>query len=61
MYGKLEDKIYIDQPNWLKDKGKEHLVCLLQKSLYGLKQSTKCWYKRFVEYTLNNGFSRKQI
>ncbi|GKE34056.1 retrovirus-related pol polyprotein from transposon TNT 1-94 [Tanacetum coccineum] len=33
-------------------------VCLLKKSLYGLKQSPRKWYKRFDEYMLSNGFKR---
>nr|GEV54353.1 retrotransposon protein, putative, Ty1-copia subclass [Tanacetum cinerariifolium] len=31
-------------------------VCLLKKSLYGLKQSPRQWYRRFDEYMLSNGF-----
>nr|GEZ68401.1 retrovirus-related Pol polyprotein from transposon TNT 1-94 [Tanacetum cinerariifolium] len=33
-------------------------VCLLKKSLYGLKQSHKQLYRRFDEYMLSNGFKR---
>ncbi|GJV45102.1 retrovirus-related pol polyprotein from transposon TNT 1-94 [Tanacetum coccineum] len=33
-------------------------VCLLKKSLYGLKQSPRQWYRRFDEYMLSNGFKR---
>lgn len=25
------------------EKGKEHLVCRLRQSIYGLKQSPRCW------------------
>nr|GFB36648.1 retrovirus-related Pol polyprotein from transposon TNT 1-94 [Tanacetum cinerariifolium] len=33
-------------------------ISLLKKSLYGLKQSPRQWYKRFDEYVWNNGFKR---
>ncbi|GJU79718.1 retrovirus-related pol polyprotein from transposon TNT 1-94 [Tanacetum coccineum] len=35
------------QPEGFKQKGKENLVCRLNKSLYGLKQAPRCWYRRF--------------
>ena len=35
---KLEEKIYIDQPEGFIVPGKENYVCKLKKSLYSLKQ-----------------------
>ena len=46
--GDLEEEIYIDQPKGFKVKGKEHLVRKLGKSLYGLKQVPRQWYKKFL-------------
>ena len=31
------------QPEGFVEEGKEHLVCRLKQSLYGLKQSHRCW------------------
>ena len=33
-------------------------MCLLKKSLYGLKQSLRQWYLRFDEFMIKNGFER---
>jgi len=33
----LEEEIYMEQPEGFTTRGKEHLVCQLKKSLYGLK------------------------
>jgi len=35
----------------------EHLVCRLKKSLHGLKQSPRQWYKRFDSYMIQIGYN----
>ncbi|GKC18665.1 retrotransposon protein, putative, ty1-copia subclass [Tanacetum coccineum] len=40
------------------EEGTGNKVCLLNKSLYDLKQSPRQWYKRFDVYMISNGFSR---
>lgn len=46
----------MQQPEGFIAKGDKNKVCLLKKSLYGLKQSPRQWYKRFDDYILTCGF-----
>ena len=48
--GDLEEEIYMTQPCGFKVTGKENHVCRLIKSLYGLKQLPRQWYKRFDQF-----------
>ena len=41
--GNLEEEVYMRQPEGFVEEGQEHLVCRLKKSIYGLKQSSRCW------------------
>ncbi|KAL0291984.1 UNVERIFIED_CONTAM: Retrovirus-related Pol polyprotein from transposon TNT 1-94 [Sesamum calycinum] len=46
----------MEQPDRFTQPGHEHLICKLKKSLYGLKQSPRQWYKRFDSYMLQIGY-----
>ena len=54
----LNKEIYMQQPSGYATPGKERLVCKLNKSLYGLKQSPRCWNIAFKEYMGKIGFSQ---
>jgi hypothetical protein len=60
LHGDLEEVIYMAQPEGFKEAGNENLVCRLKKSLYGLKQSPRQWYKRFDSYMLKIGYKRSE-
>ncbi|KAE8672931.1 hypothetical protein F3Y22_tig00111833pilonHSYRG00028 [Hibiscus syriacus] len=53
-----EEQIYLRQLEGFTQPGNEHLVCRLKKSLYGLKQSPRQWYKRFDSYMIKIGYNR---
>jgi hypothetical protein len=54
--GELDEEIFMDQPIGFVVKGQERKVCRLNWSLYGLKQSSRQWYKRFHLEVISNGF-----
>ncbi|KAG8497424.1 hypothetical protein CXB51_008733 [Gossypium anomalum] len=61
LYGELEEDIYMQQPEGFIVSEKEDYVCLLRKSLYGLKQSPRQWYKRFDSFTASHDFKRSSL
>jgi hypothetical protein len=58
--GELEDEVYMKQPEGFEVKGKEYLVCKLNKSLYGLKQSSRCWNSVLDEHLKSIGFTQTE-
>lgn len=61
--GKLSSKenIYMQQSPGYPDPGNPSKVCLLKKTLYGLKQSGRRWYQQLVEIMTELGFSRCEV
>ena len=41
--GELQEEVYMKQPEGFVAEGQEDLVCKLKRSIYGLKQSPRCW------------------
>ena len=55
---KLEEVIYMDQPQGFVQEGKEHLKCKLKKALPRLKQSGRAWYRDIDAMFARKGFKR---
>ena len=58
LHGDLEEEIYMEQPEGCEVKGKENLACKLKKSLYGLKQALRQWYKKFDSFMVDHEQTR---
>ena len=60
LYGKLDEEIYMKQPEGFLEKGKEHLVWRLNRAIYGLKQAALSWWKELEASLKRLGFTRLQ-
>lgn len=58
LHGQLDEELYMVQPPGHVVKGKENKVCRLRRSIYGLKQSARCWNKRLDAVLKTMGFEQ---
>jgi hypothetical protein len=58
--GKLDDVIYMRQPPGFEEEGQEEKVCLLKKSLYGLKQAAKVWNDLLKKCLFEQNFQQSE-
>lgn len=56
--GYLEEDIFIEVPEGVNLN--KNFVLKLNKSLYGLKQASRCWNKRFSNFLIKYGFVQSQ-
>jgi hypothetical protein len=56
--GKLDETIYMSQPEGSVQSGNENKVCLLQKAIYGLRQSSRAWNNTIHNFLLNLGLKQ---
>jgi len=56
--GKLTDEVYMRQPEGFVIEGQENLVCKLKRSIYGLKQSPRCWNHTIDSQLKSMGFEQ---
>ncbi|KAM6589696.1 hypothetical protein CsatA_012301 [Cannabis sativa] len=64
LHGDLNEEVYMTLPPALTTSQSVNtgapLVCKLQKSIYGLKQSSTQWYKKLTNALLQDGFKQSQ-
>lgn len=56
--GKIKEEIYMKQLSGFIKNGKEQQVCLLQKSIYGLKQAAKSWHDELHNILIKVNFTQ---
>jgi hypothetical protein len=50
----------MEQPEGFVQDHNKRFVCKLKKSLYGLRQSPRKWYKKFDSFMVNLNFTRSE-
>jgi len=58
--GVIDQEIFMEQPDGYVVHGQESKVCKLKRSLYGLKQSPRCWNQVFDTFLSSIGFSKSE-
>ncbi|GJR61925.1 retrotransposon protein, putative, ty1-copia subclass [Tanacetum coccineum] len=58
--GRLDEDIYMEQPEGYVNPRYPNRVCKLQRSIYGLKQASRQWNKRFDEEIKKFGFTQNR-
>ena len=54
----IEETIYVEQPEGYEVSGKEDFICLLRKTLYGLKQSPCAWFRLIASVLVDFDFQQ---
>lgn len=57
LYGVLDEEIFMRQPPGFEVPGNEELVCKLKRSIYGLRQSARCWNRKLKQVLTKLGFT----
>lgn len=61
LHGDLNERIVVSQPLGFRDSSQPDSVCLLRKSLYGLKQSPHCWFHKLRQVLHKFGLKDSRI
>jgi hypothetical protein len=56
--GKIEQEVFVEQPNGFVLHNKDTHVCKLRKVLYGLKQAPRVWYDMIDGFLKSSGFQK---
>ncbi|HEV7736056.1 MAG TPA: reverse transcriptase domain-containing protein, partial [Chlamydiales bacterium] len=61
LHGELEEELFMEQPEGMKEPGKEDWVAVLNKSLYGLRQAGRRWAKKLQKSMIEEGFTQISV
>ena len=58
--GHLDEDIYMEQPLGFTSSDRDHKICKLQRSIYGLKQASRSWNICFDDVIKSFGFIKNE-
>ncbi|GJW02983.1 retrotransposon protein, putative, ty1-copia subclass [Tanacetum coccineum] len=58
--GYLSEEVYMEQPEGFVNPKYPNRVCKLKRSIYGLKQASRLWNKRFNDEIMKFGFTQNR-
>ena len=56
LHGDLKEEVYMEQPEGMKEPGKESWVCYMRKTLYRLMQAAHAWNLRLHHAMIDIGY-----
>lgn len=59
--GILHIEVFVEQPEGFEDPQLPNYVYKIKKALYSLKQAPRAWYKRLINFLLDNHFDRESM
>eukprot|EP00253_Pinus_taeda_P001742 PITA_01742 len=59
--GKIEEEVYIEQPEGFETLDHESHVCQIKRALYELKQAPRAWYTKIDNYFTGLGFTKSEV
>eukprot|EP00253_Pinus_taeda_P024924 PITA_24924 len=59
--GKIEEEVFIEQPEGFETFDHESHVYQLKRDLYKLKQATRAWYTKIDNYFTRLGFTKSEV
>nr|GEV27844.1 retrovirus-related Pol polyprotein from transposon TNT 1-94 [Tanacetum cinerariifolium] len=60
LHGDLDEEVYMKIPKGFTKEG-DTRVCRLRKSLYGLKQASRNWYKKLTSFLLSLNYEQSKV
>jgi hypothetical protein len=60
LHGNITERVHCQQPTGFESTEQPHDVCLLSRSLYGLRQAPRAWFSRFAEHAVALGFRQSK-